>query len=114
MILGGRIYSAKELHEIGLIDVLFEGSNGIDEIYTFIRKIKKSHNTRKAILEIRSRVNPVTFEEMHQIGEIWVDAAMQLSDREIKTMERLMRSQDKIARTLNNAVEDRLSQVQPS
>ena len=100
MILGGRIYSAKELYDMGLIDVIFADSSGIDEVYSFIKKLKKNDNTRKAILEIRNRVNPVTFEEMLDIGEIWVDSAMRLSDRELKTMERLMRSQDKIAKIL--------------
>jgi DSF synthase len=105
MILGGRIYSARELHEMGLIDLLFDGSNGVDEVYSFIKKLNKNQNTRKAILEIRNKVNPVTFEEMLDIGEIWVDAAMSLKDRELRTMERLMRSQDKIAKTLSQAIE---------
>jgi DSF synthase len=113
MILGGRIYSARELHEMGLIDVLFNESDAIAEVYSFIKKLKKSHNTRKAILEIRNRVNPVTFEEMLDIGHIWVDAAMRLTDRELKTMERLMRSQDKIAKTLNHANEVVKFGVQP-
>ena len=101
MILGGRIYSAKELFEMGLIDVLFMDSDGVDEVYAFIKKLKKNDNTRKAILEIRNRVNPVTFKEMLDIGEIWVDSAMRLTERELKTMARLMRSQDKIAKTLS-------------
>ena len=101
MILGGRIYSAKELFEKGLIDVLFMDSDGEDEVYAFIKKLKKNDNTRKAILEIRNRVNPVTFKEMLDIGEIWVDSAMRLTERELKTMARLMRSQDKIAKTLS-------------
>lgn len=105
MILGGRIYSAKELFEMGLIDVLFMDSDGVDEVYAFIKKLKKNDNTRKAILEIRNRVNPVTFKEMLDIGEIWVDAAMRLTDRELKTMARLMRSQDKIAKTLSQIEE---------
>ena len=86
---------------MGLIDVLFMDSDGVDEVYAFIKKLKKNDNTRKAILEIRNRVNPVTFKEMLDIGEIWVDSAMRLTERELKTMARLMRSQDKIAKTLS-------------
>jgi DSF synthase len=109
MILGGRIYSARELHEMGLIDLLFDGSNGVEEVYLFIKKLTKNQNTRKAILEIRNKIDPVTFEEMLDIGEIWVDAAMSLTNRELRTMERLMRSQDKIAKTLSQTIEIRES-----
>jgi hypothetical protein len=37
---------------------------------------------------------------MMDIGEIWVDAAMSLSPKELKVMERLIRSQDRMASTL--------------
>lgn len=100
MILSGRIYSAEELHEMGVVDVVAEDGQGINEIQKFIKKLTKNQNTRKALLKIRHRVNPVSMEELLDIGEIWVDAAMSLTSRELKTMERLVRSQDKMAKTL--------------
>ena len=103
----------KELYEMGLIDALFNATSAIDEVYSFIKKLKKSNNTRKAVLEIRKRINPVTFEEMLDVGHIWVDAAMRLTDRELKTMERLIRSQDKIAKTLSHTREMAELVVQP-
>lgn len=100
MILSGRIYSAEELYEMGVIDVLSEDGEGIHEVEKFIKKINKTENTRKALIKIRNRVNPVTYEELIDIGEIWVESAMSLSSRELKIMERLIRSQDRIARTI--------------
>jgi DSF synthase len=100
MILSGRIYSAEELYDIGVVDVLAENGDGVNETSRFMGRHHKNQNTRKAILKIRHRVNPVTLEELLDIGEIWVDAAMSLSDRELKVMERLIRSQDKMYRTL--------------
>lgn len=100
MILSGRIYTAEELHEIGVVDVLADDGDGIQETDRFIKKINKTENTRKALLKIRARINPVTYEELIEIGEIWVDSAMLLSPRELKIMERLIRSQDRIAKTL--------------
>ena len=100
MILSGRIYSAEELYEMGVVDVVAEDGEGINEIKKFIKKLTKNQNTRKALLKIRHRVNPVSLEELLDIGEIWVDAAMSLTARELKTMERLVRSQDKMAKTL--------------
>jgi DSF synthase len=100
MILSGRIYSAEELHEMGVVDVLSENGSGLSETSRFIHRHRRNQNTRKAILKIRHRVNPVTLEELLDIGEIWVDAAMSLSDRELNIMERLIRSQDKMYRSL--------------
>jgi len=100
MILSGRIYSAEELHEIGVVDVIANDGEGVDEINKFIRKHAKSRNTRESLLKIRNRVNPVTYEELIDIGEIWIEAAMSLTSRELKVMARLIRSQDKMAKTL--------------
>jgi DSF synthase len=100
MILSGRIYSAEELYEMGVVDVLAEDGEGISAIHTFIKQHKKNSNTRKSLLKVRNRVNPVTHEELIDIGTIWVDAAMSLSSRELKVMQRLVRSQDRVANTL--------------
>jgi DSF synthase len=102
MILSGRIYTAEELHEIGVVDVLANDGEGIAEVNDFIKKYDKNSNTRKAMLRIRNRVNPVTLEELLDIGEMWVEAAMSLTTRELKVMERLIRSQDKVSQTLDN------------
>jgi DSF synthase len=109
MILSGRIYSAEELYDLGLIDFLSEGDQCLKDIAGFIKKLEKTSNTRRAILKIRNRINPVSFEEMLDVGEIWVDAAMLLSSRELKVMERLIRSQDRMAKTLANINEDRIN-----
>jgi len=100
MILSGRIYTAEELHEIGVVDVLADDGEGASEVNRFIKKHDKSGNTRKALLKVRNRVNPVTLNELLDIGEIWVDTAMSLTTRELKVMERLIRSQDRMAKTL--------------
>ena len=107
MILSGRIYTAEELHEIGVVDILADDGEGISEVNRFIKKYDKSGNTRKALLNIRNRINPITLNELLDIGEIWVDAAMSLTTRELKVMERLIRSQDRMAKTLvNRSIED--------
>jgi DSF synthase len=84
MILSGRIYAADELYEMGLLDVVAENGCGEIEMQKFINKIEKTHNTRKAIHKIRRRISPVSY----------------LSSKELRTMQRLIRSQDKMARSL--------------
>jgi DSF synthase len=104
MILSGRIYSADELYEMGVVDVLANDGEGLDEVNKFIRKYEKNKNTRESLLKIRNRVNPVSYEELIDIGEIWVEAAMSLTSRELKVMERLVKSQDRMAKTLVQSV----------
>lgn len=101
MILNGRIYSAEELFDMGLIDTISEDGHGVQDVEVFINKLEKSRNTRKAILKIRNRIHPVTFEEMLDIGEIWVNSAMDLSPQEVKVMQRLVRAQDRMAKSLS-------------
>lgn len=100
MILSGRIYTAEELHEMCLIDVVAKTGFGEMEVENFIKKLDKSRNTRAAILKMRNMINPVSFEEMLNIGEVWVESAMSLSTKELKTMQRLVRSQDRMAKSL--------------
>jgi len=100
MILSGRIYSVEELHEMCLIDVMAKTGYGECDVENFVKKHQKSRNTRAAILKMRNMINPVSFEEMLKIGEIWVESAMSLSSKEIKTMQRLVRSQDRMAKSL--------------
>ena len=109
MILSGRIYSAEELYEMGLVDVLSENGKCREDVISFIRKLDKTSNTRKAVLKIRNKINPVTFEEMLDIGEIWVDAAMSLSSKELKVMERLVKSQDRLAKSMVSTLEERVN-----
>ncbi len=99
MILSGRIYMAEELFNMGVVDVLAEDGDGVNEASRFINRHRKNHNTRKAILKIRHRINPVTLEELLDIGQLWIDAAMSLGNKELHVMERLIRSQDKMSET---------------
>jgi DSF synthase len=100
MILSGRIYTAQELHDMCLVDVVAENGYGEAEAENFIKKLEKSRNTRVAILKMRNMINPVSFEEMLRIGEVWVESAMLLSAKELRTMQRLVRSQDRMAKSL--------------
>lgn len=106
MILSGRIYTANELYEMGLVDVVAERNCGGTEVDNFIKKLEKARNTRAAVIKIRNIINPISFEEMLAIGEMWVESAMSLSERELKTMRRLIRSQDRMAKSLQTVTQN--------
>ena len=43
--------------------------------------------------KVRAMAQPVTLEEMMAITEVWVDTALQLGEKSMRTMERLVRAQ---------------------
>ena len=51
-----------------------------------------------AMQAVRQVTNPVTYEELERITQIWVDAALRLNERDLKIMDRLVRSQDKASK----------------
>jgi DSF synthase len=95
MILSGRIYSAEELHELGLVDVLAENGEGIEAVRNYVAKQARCSNGYMALQKARHRFNPVTYQEMMDITNIWVEAALQLKEKDLKVMDRFLRSQQK-------------------
>lgn len=102
MMLSGRLYPAEELHQMGLIDALAEDGEGVAAVNSFIRADKKRQNARNAIRKVRQRVNPVDYQELLDICDIWVDAAFNLDEKDFRTMSRLVRSQLRFAGNSDN------------
>ena len=93
MMLSGQIYSAEDLLDMGVIDVLAEDGAGEQALYEHLGKNDRKFNSHQAIYKVRRRVNPVTFEEMADIADIWVDTALRLQSEDIYRMERLAKAQ---------------------
>ena len=95
MITTGNIYSGPELHKMGIIDVLAESGKGYEAIDCFIRKHRRASNGLASIHKVRQLFNPVTYEELMDITNIWVDAALQLKSKDLKTMARFVLAQNR-------------------
>ena len=94
MIRSGKVYTAEELYDMGVVDVLAEAGEGEKALQDWVRKTHKSLNSFQAIQKAKHRVNPLTKQELLDITEIWVDAALRLTERNLKVMERLVRAQN--------------------
>jgi len=95
IILSGKIYSAEELFEYGVVDILAEPGNGEQELQDYIKHANKRSNAHALIRHTRSLYNPISYKELLDITSMWVDRAMNIGEREIKTMSRLIRAQDR-------------------
>jgi len=99
MVRSGKIYTGEELYQMGVVDVLADDGQGEYVLNQWIRKNHRSLNSFQAINRAKQRVNPLTVDELYDITEIWVDAALRLDDRNLKVMDRLVRAQNSKVQT---------------
>ncbi len=93
LILSGKLYLAEELYEMGVVDVLAEPGAGEAAVCDYVRREEKSRNGILALRSAREVSQPVSYDELVRITEIWVDAALRLEARDLRMMERLVSRQ---------------------
>jgi DSF synthase len=93
LIMSGTVYTAEELHRLGVVDVLAEDGQGENAVRDYIACNRRKHNAHKAIYRSKRRVNPLTYEELRDIVDIWLDAAMDLGEQDLRKMARLVGAQ---------------------
>lgn len=93
LILSGRVLSASELHEMGVVNVLAKPGKGEIAVREWIAGNAKRRNGMQAAFRARRHVHPVTRAELDSITDVWVDAAFRLGDRDLKMMSRIVRAQ---------------------
>ena len=95
MIFSGRVYTAEEMHEIGLVDELVEDGMGEHALYDFIERNRRNYRSRLAVYEARRRTGTVSHEELIAITDSWVETALNLDKSDVRRMERLAKAQDR-------------------
>lgn len=93
MMLSGVVYSSDELHRMGVVDVLAPRGEGMAAVEEVVRRHARIPNARRAMHEVAAHCDAVPVEELMKITEIWVDTALKLGEKSLKTMERLVRAQ---------------------
>lgn len=94
MVRSGKVYTGEELYRMGIVDVLAEDGQGEYALNNWIKTNHRSLNSFQAINRAKQRINPLTLEELYDIVEIWVEAALRLDERNLKMMDRLVRAQN--------------------
>ena len=93
MILSGRLYTAEQLQRHHLVDMVVEDGAGEEAIQTVLQAVHPRLRGTLAALEARRKAAPITHESLMEIVTQWTTAAMQLTDRDLRLMERLARAQ---------------------
>ena len=93
LILEGRILPAEELHRMGVVDVLAPKGQGERVVRELVQQEQRAAQAHLAFNRVRRAAHPVTRQELMTITEAWVDAALNLGDRSLRAMERIVRAQ---------------------
>jgi DSF synthase len=94
IISSGQLYSAQQMLEKGVIDVVVEDGQGEAGVAALINQRKRSQSGFAALAQARRRVHRIDFSELLDIVEIWVDSALRLNPRDLKLMQRLVSRQN--------------------
>lgn len=94
VITSGKIYSAEEMLALGVVDAVAEDGQGEAEVAALIKRRARMRNGLAALAATRRRVHSITFDELMDVVQIWVDAALRLNLRDLKLMQRLVSRQN--------------------
>lgn len=107
VIMSGRVYTAKEMHDLGVVDVLAEDGAGLETVRAMIESRQRKRNSYRAMSLAKREFQPVSHAEMRSVVAVWVDAALRLESRDLRMMARLVRAQDRLeSRSQDDAMID--------
>lgn len=97
IIMSGNVYTAREMHDLGVVDEIVADGDGLAATRDLIASRRRKRNAYRAMSEAKREFQPVSHKEMRAVVEIWVDAALALESRDLRMMARLARAQDRIS-----------------
>ncbi len=96
IIMSGKVYTAREMYDLGVVDELAAEGAGVEATRYLIKSRQRRRNSYRAMSQAKREFQPVGHAEMRAVVDIWVDAALKLEARDLRMMARLARAQDKI------------------
>ena len=103
MMLNARVYPVEELLQMGVVDYVVPRGEGLMATQELIRKQQRIGNALRSMNTVRQACRPVRLDELLSVTTEWVDAAMRLNERALRTMERLIRAQQRRAESASVA-----------
>ena len=94
MILSGRTYPSEELYDMGIVDILADRGDGVAETRRYLQRHRRSSNAIEAVKKAGKIAHPITEQDLIDIVDIWVEAAMNLTEKDLNKMERLIHAQN--------------------
>jgi len=92
----GKLYTADDMLALGVVDCVVEPGQGEAAVAAMIKRNSRSRNGLVGIAGARRRVNGITYQELSDVVQLWVEAALRLTCRDLKLMHRLVSRQNDI------------------
>jgi len=96
ILLSGETYSAEDMHDMGIVEVVAERGDGEAAVRRWISLNRKRRNGFAGIMRSEQCASAVTYQELIAIADIWVESALNLNHRDLRMMNRLMRAQERM------------------
>ena len=93
MMTSGKVYSASELLQMGLIDEVCAAGDGVAAVERYIARHSRQRAARLTVRRAMERVAPLDMAELLQVVDDWVDLALALTPSELRMMDMLIRMQ---------------------
>ncbi len=103
IILEGNIFTSNEMHAMGVVDVLVPKGQGAAAVEDLIRQQQRAPHAHIAMNAVRGIAQPVGYDELMGITEVWVDTALALGERSLRMMDRIVKAQARRTYTLKSA-----------
>lgn len=97
LIISNETYTAEQMYDLGIVQQLAEPGEGRRTCEEFIRRSERRHPGLVGARKAMKRTRPIELRELKDIVETWADAAIQLTEQDLKVMNRLTRAQERVA-----------------
>lgn len=101
LIASGKIYSADDMLDLGIVDVVTDDGKGEIEVGAYIDARRRNRNGLAGLAAARRCVHKLQYAELNDVLETWVDTALRLSPRDLKLMQRLIGRQNDMRQNRN-------------
>lgn len=95
IMLSGQLFTAEALYEMGIIDILTEKGEGELELYKFLKGQNQAAKQQLVLRKVKDACNPISYQELYRVGEIWVDTLLNSSPKDLRMMQRFIMRQSK-------------------
>lgn len=93
MMTSGKVYSALELQQMGLIDEVCTQGDGVAAVERYIGRHARQRAARLSVRRAMERMSPLDMVELLQVVDDWVDLALALTPSELRVMDMLIHMQ---------------------
>ena len=96
MLLSGKVYSAEEMYDMGVVTILADDGAGEQAVRDYIAANSPHHPGHVGIFDAGRRVDPLDYAELSDIVENWARTALKLDPRDLRLMRRLASAQTRL------------------